>query len=180
MNLMEGNIGSIDFVTYDYEYSEGGEGPGGWESTFRGTAIFLQSDQLVLPSFTWDQRGVQPGSPPKAKEEAGFKQCPRCGSLDFQEVTMIEVGGIAYWCDHCKKYLSKIYKEMYEEKVHKLFELVSIADLSGWTALASNTQLLLYREFFTVRADKYQEFIEKALNIFQMFQSASQNLNEHA
>ena len=69
---------------------------------------------------------------------------------------------------------------MHEEKVHKLFELVvSMVDLSGWTALASNTQLLLYRKSM-FPAEKYQEFIEKALKIFQMFQSASQNLNEHA
>ncbi len=96
---------------------------------------------------------------------------------------MIEVGGIAYWCDHwcdhCKKYLSKIYSEMNEEKVQKLFALVSIADLSGWTALASNTQLLLYRESM-VPVEKYQEFKEKALKIFHMFQSASEKLNEHA
>ncbi len=127
MNLMEGNMGSIDFVTYDYEYSEGG-GPGDYSRTFRGTAILLQSDQLVLPSFKWGPKGVQSGSPPK---------------------------------------------------VRKLFELVSKDDLRGWTALASNTQLLLYWRS-TVPAEKYQEFIEKALKIFQMFQSASQNLNEHA
>ncbi len=72
-----------------------------------------------------------------------------------------------------------MHKEMHEEKVHKLFKLVSIADLHGWTALASNTQLLLYQKW-KVPAEKYQEFKEKALKIFHMFQSASQNLNEHA
>jgi hypothetical protein len=68
---------------------------------------------------------------------------------------------------------------MNEEKAHELFVFVSIDDLRGWTALASNTQLLLYWKS-AVPAEKYQEFIEKALKIFQMFQSASQNLNEHA
>jgi predicted nucleic acid-binding protein len=68
---------------------------------------------------------------------------------------------------------------MNEEKALKLFGLLSIDDLRGWTALASNSQLLLYR-MRTVPAEKYQEFMEKALDIFQMFQSASQNLNEHA
>ncbi len=77
-----------------------------------------------------------------------------------------------------KEKAHNLYK-MHEEKVHKLFELVSIADLRGLTALGSNTQLLLYRES-KVPAEEYQEFIEKALNIFQMFQSASENLNEHA
>ncbi len=72
-----------------------------------------------------------------------------------------------------------MHKEMHEEKVHKLFKLVSIADLHGWTALASNTQLLLYRESW-VPAEKYREFKEEALKIFHMFQSASQNLNDHA
>ncbi len=72
-----------------------------------------------------------------------------------------------------------MHKEMNEEKVHKLIEFVSKGDLRGWTALAFNTQLLLYQESW-VRTEKYQEFIEKALKIFQMFQSASQNLNEHA
>ena len=68
---------------------------------------------------------------------------------------------------------------MNEEKAHKLLGLVSIGDLRGWTVLASNTQLLLYRKSW-VPVKKYQEFMEKALKIFQMFQSASQNLNEHA
>ena len=174
-NLTKGNMGSIDFVTYDYEYSKGG-GPGGFDRTFRGTAIFLQSDQLVLPSFKWGRKGVQPGTPPKAKEEAGSKQCPTCGSLDVRRGAAIEGGGIGDWCDHCKKSLYK----MNEEKAHKLFGLVlSIDDLRGWTGLVSNTQLLLYQKSM-VPAEKYQEFIEKALKIFQMFQSASQNLNEHA
>ena len=78
---------------------------------------------------------------------------------------------------------------MNEEKARKLFRLVSIGDLRGWTVLASNTQLLLYQRSWMdgigvqqsmVPAKKYQEFMEKALKIFQMFQSASQNLNEHA
>jgi len=177
MNLMEGNMGSIDFVTYDYEYSEGG-GPESGSRTFRGTAILLQSDQLVLPSFKWGSasldvwKRVRPGRPPKAKEEAGSKQCPTCGSLDVRERAMIR----GYWCDHCKKSLNKMHKE----KAHKLLGLVlSIDNLRGWAVLASNTQLLLYRKS-RVRPEKYQEFIKKALKIFQMFQSASQNLNEHA
>ena len=62
MNLTEGNMGSIDFVTYDYEYTFD-------DKTFRGTAILLQSDQLVLPSFKWDRKGVQPGSPQKQKKK---------------------------------------------------------------------------------------------------------------
>ena len=167
-------MGSIDFVTYDYEYTFD-------DKTFRGTAILLQSDQLILPSFKWGssgmdaRKGIQPGSPPKAKEEAGSKQCPTCGSLDVRGGTTIEGGGIGDWCPNCKKSLYK----MNEEKAHKLFEFVSIADLSGLTALASNTQLLLYQKSM-VPVEKYQEFKEKALKIFQMFQSASQNLNEHA
>ncbi len=92
---------------------------------------------------------------------------------------MIDGGGFGDWCEHCKKSLYKMDKEKAEEKIHKLFELVSIADLSGWTALASNTQLLLYQKSM-VPVEKYQEFKEKALKIFQMFQFASQNLNEHA
>jgi hypothetical protein len=181
MNLMEGNMGSIDFVTFDYEYTEERGGPGGgWSTTYRGTAILLQSDQLALPSFKWRRKKVQPGTPPKAKEEAGSKQCPTCGSWDVRGGAMVEHGGIGNWCDHCKKSLYK----MNEEKGHKLLGLVSIDDLrcreeSGWTALASNTQLLLYQKS-VVPVEKYQKFIEKALNIFQMFQSASQNLNEHA
>ncbi len=184
-NLIEGNIGSIDFVTYDYEYREGSGGPGGDSKTFRGTAIFLQSDQMVLPSFKWDRIGIQPGRPRRAKQ-AGFKQCPTCGSLDIRRGAAIEGGGIGDWCEHCKKSLYKMDEEkahnlykMHEEKVLKLFEFVSIADLSGLTALASNTQLLLYQKSM-VPVEKYQKFIEKALKIFQMFQSASQNLNKHA
>ncbi len=92
---------------------------------------------------------------------------------------MIEGGGFGDWCEHCKKSLYKMDKEKAEEKIHKLFMLVSTRDLHGWTALASNTQLLLYRDSW-VPAEQYQKFIEKALKIFQMFQSASQNLNEHA
>jgi hypothetical protein len=183
MNFAQGNMGSIDYVTYDYEYSEGGGGPeGGFERTFRGTAILLQSDQLALPSFKWGssrldvRKRVQPGIPPKA---SGFKQCPTCGSLDIRRGAAIEVGGIGDWCEHCKKSLYKMDKEKAEEKIHKLFELVSIADLRGLTALAANTQLLLYRDSW-VPAEKYQEFKEKALKIFQMFQSASENLNENA
>ncbi len=88
---------------------------------------------------------------------------------------MTEEGGFGDYCEHCKKSLYKMHKE----KAQNLFELVSIADLREWSGLASNTQLLLYREA-TVPAVKYHEFIEKALNILQMFQSASQNLNEHA
>ena len=169
MNLMEGNIGSIDFATYEYEIDD-------YEyKTIRGTAIFLQSDQLSLPCFKCSRTGVQPGTPPEAKEEAGFKKCPTCGSFNVRGGTMIEGGGIGEWCDLCKKSLYK----MNEEKALKLFGLLSIDDLRGWTALASNTQLLLYR-MGTVPAEKYQEFMEKALEIFQMFQSASQNLNEHA
>jgi tetratricopeptide (TPR) repeat protein len=180
MNLMEGNIGSIDFVTFEYEYDvEYRGGPmdisGSTTSTYWGTAILLQSDQLALPSLSWGRQGIQPGAPPKAKEEAGSKQCPTCGSWDVRGGAMDEWGGTGDWCDHCKKSLYK----MYEEKVLKLLGLVSIDDLRGWTALASNTQLLLYREKVTVPAEKYQEFMEKALKIFQMFQSASQNLNEH-
>jgi hypothetical protein len=182
-NLMEGNIGSIDFVTYDYEYSVSRAGPGGYHKTFRGTAILLRSDQLVLPSFklgskfTWGWKGVRPGLPPYA--EAGLKQCPTCGSLDVREGPMIEGGDFGDWCFYCKKSFNKMCEEMHEEKVHKLFALVSKDDLRGWSALASNTQLLLYLKSW-VLAEKYQEFIEKALKIFQMFQSASQNLNEHA
>ena len=180
-NLMEGNMGSIDFVTYDYKYSEErGAGPENIlpDKTFRGTAIFLQSDQLALPSFRWGPVGlrrtekIQPGKPPK---KAGFKQCPTCGSLDVRRGAEFEWGRFEGWCDHCKK---SIYK-MNKEKVHNLFELVSIVDLRGLTVLASNTQLLLYRKSM-VPAEKYQEFKEKALKIFHMFQSASQNLNEHA
>ncbi len=172
-------MGSIDFVTFDYEYSEGGGGFVG-SSTYRGTAILLQSDQLALPSFKWGRERVHPGTPPKAKEEAGSKQCPTCGSLDVYERAKIKIAvigefGIGEFCPHCKKYLYK----MNEEKAHKLLGLVSIDDLSGWTALASNTQLLLYQKS-TVPAEKYQEFMEEALKIFQMFQSAFQNLNEHA
>ena len=182
-NFTQGNMGSIDFVTYDYEYSKE-LGPGSGSSTFRGTAIFLQSDQLVLPSFKWDRKGVQPGTPPKAKEEAGSKQCPTCGSWDVHGGAKVQHGHFG-WCDHCKKSLYK----MNEEKARKLFRLVSIGDLRGWTVLASNTQLLLYQRSWMdgvgvqqsmVPAKKYQEFMEKALKIFQMFQSASQNLNEHA
>jgi hypothetical protein len=173
MNLMDGNMGSIDFVTYDYEYSVCG-GPESGNRTYRGTAILLQSDQLALPSFKLCGKVVQAGTPPKAKEEAGSKQCPTCGSWDVRGGVM-EWGGTSDWCDHCKKFLYK----MHEEKAHKLPGLVSIDDLRGWSVLASNTQLLLYRES-TVPAEKYQEFMEEALKIFQMFQSASQNLNEHA
>jgi hypothetical protein len=169
MNLMEGNIGSIDFATYEYEITDYEYG------IIRGTAILLQSDRLSLPCFKCSRTGVQPGTPPGAKEEAGFKQCPTCGSFDVRGGTMIEGGGIGEWCDVCKKSLYK----MNEEKALKLFGLLSIDDLRGWTALASNSQLLLYR-MRTVPAEKYQEFMEKALDIFQMFQSASQNLNEHA
>ncbi len=177
MNLMEGNMGSIDFVTFDYEYSEGGSGPETFmpNPTYRGTAILLQSDQLALPSFKWDKLEVKPGTPPKTKEEAGSKQCPTCGSWDVRGGAMDEWGGTGDWCDHCKKSLYK----MNEEKGLKLLGLVSIDDLRGWTALASNTQLLLYRKSM-VPAEKYQEFMEEALKIFQMFQSAFQNLNEHA
>jgi len=132
--------------------------------------------ELVVVSVPFAKGTVQPGIPLKA---AGFKQCPTCGSLDIQRGALIDGGGYGDYCEHCKKSLFKMYKEMHEEKVHKLFALVSIDDIRGWTALASNTQLLLYRKSM-VPAEKYQEFIEKALNIFQMFQSASQNLNEHA
>ncbi len=190
-------MGSIDFVTYDYEYTvekEGGPEIGSFDQTFRGTAILLQSDQLALPCFKWDRLGqqsfrwgwkrVQGGTPPKAKEEAGSKQCPTCGSWDVHGGAKVQHGRFG-WCDHCKKSLYK----MNEEKARKLFRLVSIDDLGGWTALASNTQLLLYQTLgmgslgfqkSMVPAEKYQEFIEKGLDIFQMFQSASQNLNEHA
>ena len=175
MNLMEGNIGSIDFVTYDYEYSEGGGGgPGGGSSrTFRGTAILLQSDQLALPSFEFRLESVQPGTPQKTKEEAGFKQCPTCGSLDVRGGTTDEYGGTGDWCDHCKKSLYK----MNEEKGFKLLGLVSIDDLRGWTALASNTQLLLYQKS-TVPVEKYQEFMEEVLTIFQLLKSSYQSLNK--
>ena len=88
---------------------------------------------------------------------------------------MIEGGGIGEFCDLCKKSLYK----MNEEETHKLFGLMSIDDLGGWRVLASNTQLLLYRESM-VPAEKYQEFMEEALKIFEMFQSASQKLNERA
>jgi hypothetical protein len=182
MNLMTGNMGSIDFVAYDYEYTVDRSGPeSSWSTTYRGTAILLRSDQLALPSFKWDQpfkwgwKRVQPGTPPKTKEKAGSKQCPTCGSWDVRVGPMDEYGGISPWCDHCKKSLYK----MNEEKAHKLLGLVSIGDLRGWTVLASNTQLLLYRKSM-VPVKKYQEFMEKALKIFQMFKSASQNLNEHA
>jgi hypothetical protein len=185
-NLFEGNMGSIDFVTYDYKYTVERNGPENFmpDTTYRGTAILLQSDQLALPSFMWGQswRGrswtgrkiVQPGTPPKAKEEAGSKQCPTCGSWDVHGGAKVQHGRFG-WCDHCKKSLYK----MNEEKAHKLLGLVSIGDLRGWTVLASNTQLLLYRKSW-VPVKKYQEFMEKALKIFQMFKSASQNLNEHA
>ncbi len=174
-------MGSIDFVIYEYSYSVGHPST---SITYWGTAILFQSDGLALPAFKWGWsfkwglkrvKGVQPGTPLEAKEEAGFKQCPTCGSLDVRGGAVIEGVGVGDWCDHCKKFPHK----MNEEKVHKLFELVSIADLRGLTALASNTQLLLYRKSW-VRAEKYQKFKEKALKIFQMFQSASQNLNEHA
>jgi hypothetical protein len=180
MNLMEGNIGSIDFVTFDYEYTVGGDPEGYYRRTFRGTAILLQSDQLALPSFKWGRdfsghrKKVHPKTPPKAKEEAGFKQCPTCGSWDVRGGAMVEHGGIGDWCDHCKKSLYK----MNEEKALKLLSK-AYADLRGWSVLASNTQLILYRES-TVSAEKYQEFMEEALKIFQRFQSASQNLNEFA
>lgn len=179
-SLMDGNIGSIDFVTFDYEYTVGD-----WETrqkTFRGTAILLQSDELALPSFKWGRdfsghrKKVHPKTPPKAKEEAGFKQCPTCGSLDVRGGAMVEHGGIGDYCDVCKKSLYK----MNEEKVRKLFEVFSLTDLRGWEVLASNTQLLLYREGVMVSGEKYQEFMEGALKIFQLFQSSSQNLNEHA
>jgi hypothetical protein len=95
--------------------------------------------------------------------------------LDVFGGAMTEGGGFGDFCPHCKKSLYKMHKE----KAHNLFELVSIADLRGWSGLASNTQLLLYRKS-PVPAKKYQKFIEKALNIFQVFQSVSQNLKEHA
>ena len=175
-------MGSIDFVTFDYKYTVDISGPETFmpNPTYRGTAIFLQSDQLALPSFKWDRpfkwgwKRVQPGTPLPTKRGAGSKQCPTC-SRDVRVGAMVEHGGIGDWCDHCKKSLYK----MNEEKAHKLLGLVSIEDLRGWTVLASNTQLLLYRKSW-VPVKKYQEFMEKALKIFQMFQSASQNLNEHA
>jgi hypothetical protein len=181
-NLMEGNIGSIDFVTFDYEKVIRG-GRSGYNPTFRGTAILLQSDQLALPYFKYgrcmDSRfcreKIHPKTPPRAKEEAGFKQCPTCGSLDVRGGAMVEHGGYGDYCDVCKKSLYK----MNEEKVRQLFEGLSLTDLRGWSALASNTQLLLYR-IKPVAAKKYQEFMEGALKIFQLFQSSSRNLTEPA
>lgn len=181
-NLMEGNIGPIDFITFDYEFTGGG----GFESfertkTITGSAILLQSDQLRLPSFLWPEpskyreRKVEPLEPPKAKEKEGFIQCPTCGSWEVRGGATVEHGGIGDWCDRCKKSLYK----MNEEKVRKMFEVVSTADYPGWWTLASNTQLLLCREPM-VAAEKMQEFMEEALTIFQRFQSASQNLNESA
>jgi hypothetical protein len=179
---MEGNIGSIDFATFDYEKVVRGAGSA-TSLTFRGTAILLQSDQLALPYFKYGRgmdfrfcrEKVHPKTPPRAKGEAGFKQCPTCGSLDVRGGAMVEHGGYGDYCDCCKKSLYK----MNEEKVRQLFEGLSLTDLRGWSALASNTQLLLYR-IEPVAVEKYQEFMKEALKIFQLFQSSSQNLTEPA
>jgi hypothetical protein len=181
MNLTDGNIGSIDFVTFEYEYSVGGGLTGtGWDRRdFRGTAILLQSDQLALPSFELGRKFIdtpkkfQPLTPLKAKEKAGSKQCPTCGSWDVRGGPTDEYGGTGDWCDHCKKSLYK----MNEEKALKLLSK-AYADLRGWSALASNTQLLLYRQEVMVAADeKYQEFMEEALKVFQMFQLGLSDLS---
>jgi len=176
-NIMEGNIGSIDFVTFDYSYSEEKEHDPDPSS---GTAILFQSDQLSLPSFKWRSIGrpsrrsmeFQPKTPPRAQEEAGRKQCKTCGNWDVRWA-MIEDGGLGDWCPNCKKSFCK----MNEEKVLKLSKVMSYAYYPKWKALASNTQLLLYPEE-GVDAEKYQEFMEEALKIFQLFQSGSQSLNE--
>jgi hypothetical protein len=183
-NLMEGSIGSIDFVIFDYEYL----GDEGLATHFhladpycRGTAVLLQSEQISLPTFKYGKDSRQrerfhPKPPLKAKEKAGSKQCPTCGNWGIRGGAMVEHGGIGDWCDHCKKSLYK----MNEEEARKLLRVLPVSELRGWEILASNTQLLLYLDGVMVAVEKYEEFMEKALNIFRLFQSSSQNLNEDA
>jgi hypothetical protein len=175
-NIMEGTIGSIDFVTFDYTYTIGGAE----DYSIQGTAMLFKSDQLNLPYFKWEPRlfgkvmKFQPQKPLIAKDEVGRKQCMTCGNWGVRWA-MIEDGGMGDYCPHCKK---SFYK-MNEEKVLKLSKVMSYANYPMWSALGSNTQLLLYRgglEF--VAAEKYQEFMEEALMIFQLFQASSQSLKE--
>lgn len=95
--------------------------------------------------------------------------------MDVRVKAMIEGGRIhgGDYCGVCKK---SLYKSN-EEKVRELFNLLSNTDLRGCDVLASNKQLLLDRGV-TVDAEQYQEYMEGALKIFQLFQSASQNINK--
>jgi tetratricopeptide (TPR) repeat protein len=176
-NIMKGNIGSIDFVTFDYCYSGEKETD---PDIFWGTAILFQSDQLSLPCFKWRSTArpshsmeFLPKTPPRTKEEAGRKQCKTCGNWDVRWA-MIEDGGLGDWCPHCKKSFCK----MNEEKVLKLSKVMSYAYYPKWKALASGTQLLLELGE-QVAAEKYHEFMDEALIIFHQFQSTSQSLEEN-